>query len=77
MLPYANNSCVDKNMIGRMQRDVHAQLGVEDAECELPIKRAHDCLLVAQDLQKTIICVLDERETATLGRVSHRTGTRR
>ena len=64
-------------MVGSMQRDVHAQLGVEDAERESRVNRARDRLLVAHDIQKRVIRVLDERQTATLGRVPGRTRTRR
>ena len=49
-LPYANDSGVNEYMVGSMQRDVHAQLGVEDAERESQIKRACDWFLVAHDV---------------------------
>jgi uncharacterized membrane protein YphA (DoxX/SURF4 family)/peroxiredoxin len=77
-LPDANNSSMDEDMVGGMQRDVHAQLGVENPERESQLKRARDGFLIAHDVQKPIICgVLDEREAATLGRMPHWTGARR
>ncbi len=76
-LLYPNNSSVHEHMAGSVQRDVHAQLGVEDAERQSQANRARDRLSVAHDAQKRLIRILDEREAATLGLVPRRTGARR
>ncbi len=74
-LPYPDDSCVDENMVGGVQCDVHAQLGVENAERESQVKRTGDWFLIAHDVEKPLVCgVLDEREAALLGWASDRTG---
>ncbi len=75
--PYPNNSSMDENMLRSIQRDMHTQLGIENAKRQSQINRTCDWLFVADDTQKRAVCVLDEREAATLGRVPRWTGTRR